>query len=460
MQQMLPTADDLECRHTVQGATRESGPAQLATHQWLAAQCVVQPSRGATDRITFGHYRTCSSPDHLNTGMTSAATALRTLTCMTDTVPPVAAPWWQRHLLDVLVGVGALAIIGSAGHLDTHGAERGIDPLAITLGLVGLAAVVARRVSPLVSLVVPCVALGAYLLINYPNGPTYFLLPLGVFCFGFHAARPLAHRLMPVAILAEAACAYFGGGDDTAVRVTIMLSWGVAAVLLAEWLRTLADRAIERRNALQQQQKRAAVEQQLELARDLHDSVAHALTAITVQAALAERLARDQPERAAEAARAARLAGRDALVDLNAIVGSLREPGVAPTRPQHGVDEIDQLVQRAREAGLLVEVERASLHDVSDEVQAAAYRVVQEGMTNAVRYAPGAHVRLTMESERTELRVSLTDDGPAPGASVQPAGGGHGLVGMAERVRATGGVLRHGPLPDGGYQVEARWETA
>lgn len=392
--------------------------------------------------------------------MTSAPPLLRTLACMIDTTPPVAAPWWQRHLLDVLAAFGALAIIGSASHLDVHGSERAIDGLAVALGLVGMAAVVARRLSVLVSLLVPCAALVAYLLLHYPNGPAYFLLPLGVFCYSFHARRELAHRLVPVVVVVVAVCAYVGGGQDTAVRVTIVLSWGIAAAILAEWLRTRADRTLERRKALQQQQKRAAVEQQLELARDLHDSVAHALTAITVQTALAERLAKDHPEQAAEAARAARIAGRDALADLNSIVGSLREPGAAPTRPQPGVDEIDALVTRARDAGLHIEVDRDLPVDLPEAVQGAAYRVVQEGLTNAVRYAPGARVRLVMRNDRNAFRVSLTDDGPAAGATVQSAGGGHGLVGMAERVRATDGVLRHGPNPSGGYFVEARWETA
>ncbi|MBB2890494.1 sensor histidine kinase [Flexivirga oryzae] len=371
----------------------------------------------------------------------------------------VIPPWWQRHLLDVLAAFGALAVIGSASHLHVHGSERGIDALAIALGLVGMAAVVARRVSPLASLVVPCAAVGAYLLLHYPNGPAYFLLPLGVFCFGFYARRGPARRLGPVAVLVVAACAYVAGGQDTILRVSIVLSWGIAALILAEWLRTIADRAIERRKALQQQQIRAQVEQQLELARDLHDSVAHALTAITVQAALAERLAKDHPEQAIEAARAARIAGRDALADLGAIVGSLREPGAAPTRPQHGLDEIDGLVAGAREAGLRVEVDSGALDGIAADVQAAAYRVVQEGLTNAVRYAPGGRLALSMTAERSAFRVELVDDGPAEGSIAQPSGGGHGLVGMAERVRATGGVLRHGPRPDGGYFVEARWET-
>ncbi len=392
--------------------------------------------------------------------MTSGRSPLRTLTRMSETTAPVDAPWWQRHLLDVLAAFGALAIIGSATHLHVHGSERAIDGLAIALGLLGMAAVVARRLSPLLSLLVPCAALVVYLLLHYPNGPAYFLLPLAIFCFSFHARRELAHRLVPVALLVVTAGAYVGGGQDTGVRVTIVLSWGIAAAVLAEWLRTRADRTLERRKALQQQQKRAAVEQQLELARDLHDSVAHALTAITVQTALAERLARDRPEEAAEAARAARIASRDALAELNSIVGSLREPGNAPTRPQPGVDEIDALVARAREAGLQVETDREPLDDVSEPVQGAAYRVVQEGLTNAVRYAPGAHVRLSMRRDGDGLRVSLTDSGPGPGGTVQPPGGGHGLIGMAERVRATDGVLRHGPLPSGGFFVEARWGTA
>ncbi|MFC6706055.1 sensor histidine kinase [Flexivirga alba] len=339
---------------------------------------------------------------------------------MTETTAPVAAPWRQRHLLDVLAAIGALAVVGSASHLDKHGTERGIDALAITLGLVGLAAVVARRVSPLVSLLVPCAAIGGYLLLQYPNGPTYFLLPLGVFCFGFEGPRRIARWLGPTAIVVVCVCAYLGGGQDTVVRMTIVLSWGFAAVVLAEWLRTRADRTLERRKALQQQQKRAAVEQQLELARDLHDSVAHALTAITVQTALAERLAKDRPEEAAEAARAARIASRDALADLNSIVGSLREPGSAPTRPQPGMDEIDALVSRAREAGLHIDADREPLNDLSEPVQGAAYRVVQEGLTNAVRYAPGAHVQLSMRREPDGFRVALADDGPEPGGTVQP----------------------------------------
>ena len=372
---------------------------------------------------------------------------------------PVAAPWWQRHLLDVLAAFGALAVVASSSHLHVHGSERGIDALAIVLGLVGMAAVVARRFSPLVSLVVPCAAVSAYLLLRYPNGPAYFLLPLGVFCFGFYARRGPARRLGPVAVLVVAVCAYVAGGQDTTLRVSIVLSWGIAALVLAEWLRTIADRAQERRKALQQQRMRAQAEQQLELARDLHDSVAHALTAITVQAALAERLAKEHPEQAIEAARAARIAGRDALADLGAIVGSLREPGSAPTRPQHGLDEIDALVEQAREAGLEVEVDRGALTGVAEDVQGAAYRVVQEGLTNAVRYAPGGRLELVVRADAAALSIALVDDGPAAGNAAQPSGGGHGLVGMAERVRATGGVLQHGPRPDGGYFVEARWET-
>lgn len=374
---------------------------------------------------------------------------------------PTHAPqlWWQRHLLDLLALVGGFAVLGSASRLDRHASERGIDGLALTLGLLGIAAVLVRRWSPLVSLLVPGAAVALYLLLRYPNGPTYFLLPLGVFSYGFHGPRRLTRQLEAIVIVLVAACAYLGGGQDTIIRTTIVLSWGLAAAVLAELLRTRTDRAEERRKALLQQQKRAQAEQQLALARDLHDSVAHALTAITVQAALAERLARERPDEAIEAARAARIASRDALADLGLIVRSLREPGTAPTRPQHGVDEIDALVEQAREAGLRIDLDEVWAAPLSDEIQGAAYRVVQEGLTNAVRYAPGSVVRVVLHAESSGLRVSLTDDGPAPGSVVQPSGGGHGLLGMAERVLASGGVLRHGPRPDGGYFVEAIWET-
>ncbi|WP_265444563.1 sensor histidine kinase [Flexivirga meconopsidis] len=370
---------------------------------------------------------------------------------------PMRRPWWQRHAVDVVALFFGVAIIGTEWHQRTQPGQRPLDALGIVLGLVAVAGVLAHHWRPVAALLVPASAIVAYLLLHYPNGPIFVLGPLGLFVFGFSGPRQLSRWLSPVVMAVVATCALLTDTDDWP-RAAMVVGWSVVAILLADLIRTRFERSVERRIALQQQRKRAEAEQQLELARDLHDSVAHALTAINVQAALAERVVHSAPDEAVEAARAIRMSSRDALAELNAIVRSLREPGAAPTRPQHCLSAIDVLIERAREAGLTVEVELSLPAELSDDVQAASYRVVQESLTNAVRYAPGSHVRLRVRGVDGGLQVSAADDGAAPGETVHPPGGGHGLIGMAERVRATGGTLRHGPSGPG-FVVEARWES-
>ncbi|NNG39531.1 hypothetical protein HJ588_09640 [Flexivirga sp. ID2601S] len=365
-------------------------------------------------------------------------------------------PWWQRHAVDAVALFVGVAVVGSAWHLSTRPGERPLDAFGVALGSVAVAGVLAHHWRPIAALLVPSGAIFVYLLMHYPNGPIYVLGPLGLFVFGLSAQRRPRPWLSPAVMLVVALCALLTD-DGEWFRAAMVVGWSVVAILLADLIRTRLEQAAERRIALQQQRKRAEVEQQLELARDLHDSVAHALTAINVQAALAERVAVTAPDDAAEAARAIRMSSRDALAELNAIVRSLREPGAVPTRPQHCLSDIDALVDRAREAGLTVDVESSIGAELPDDVQAASYRVVQESLTNAVRYAPGSRVRLRVQGVGGGLQVSALDDGPAPGESVHPPGGGHGLIGMAERVRATGGTLRHGPSGPG-FVVEARWE--
>lgn len=208
------------------------------------------------------------------------------------------------------------------------------------------------------------------------------------------------------------------------------------------------DRAAAAREAVNAERTR--------IARELHDLVAHRVSMITVQAGAAQTVAVSDPERAVRAMEAVEDAGREALGELRQILGVLRaddsEQGLAPL---HGVAEIPNLVAEMREAGVDVRLSTAGVPgDPPTGVDLAAYRIVQEALTNVLKHAgpdPQAHVRLGTDTHM--LTVEVTDRGS--GASTVP-GSGQGLIGMRERTELLGGTFEAGPRPGGGFSVTAR----
>lgn len=351
-------------------------------------------------------------------------------------------------------------VLGSAGHIPAGAGGREIDGFAIGLGLVGAWSLLLRWVQPYVMAALTCLAVATYAFMDYPGGPAYLSGPLAVLTFGFVRPR---RELYAVAagylVLMSGATVLAGDWDDYSAFVGF-IGWTGAAVLVAELLRVRRERAAAHRETQRRQQQQTLVEQQLGLARDLHDSVAHALTAINVQASIAERTARRDPDAAVTAAAAIRETSRSALVDLTEIVKSLRATDDTPTTPDRGLADVDALVDQARGGGLRVEVERLGARTpVGPEAGTAAYRLVQEALTNATRYAPGSHVRIGID-QRDGLVVSVRDDGGDPQRADETVqGSGHGLLGMRERVVASGGTLHHGPTQPRGFKVVGRWST-
>ncbi|MFD7652458.1 sensor histidine kinase [Actinosynnema sp. NPDC059797] len=207
------------------------------------------------------------------------------------------------------------------------------------------------------------------------------------------------------------------------------------------------------RTRLAEQRGRQVEEERLRIAREVHDVVAHSLAMINVQAGVAAHVADRRPEEAVKALRAIKEASGRALDDLRATLGVLRTGGDAAPVP--GLDRLDELVAPVPKA-----VVRGDPGEVPAPVGAAAYRVVQEALTNAVRYAPDATAVVVgfRRGERV-LEVTVTDDGSG-GADRPPQGAGEGLRGMAERVGALGGTLEAGPTA-GGFAVRAvlPWEV-
>jgi signal transduction histidine kinase len=201
------------------------------------------------------------------------------------------------------------------------------------------------------------------------------------------------------------------------------------------------------------------MEERLRIARELHDSLTHSISVIQVQAGVAVHLTRKRGEDVPPALLAIQEAGADAVRELRATLGVLRseEDGDGT-----GLSQLDSLVARARAAGLPVTVTvTGAERPLPPEADQAAYRIVQEALTNVSRHAGAASASVHLHYTPQALSIQVDDDGKVPATStgtpagIRPSGPGLGLVGMRERVSALGGRLQAGPRDDGGFQVRA-----
>jgi signal transduction histidine kinase len=196
--------------------------------------------------------------------------------------------------------------------------------------------------------------------------------------------------------------------------------------------------------------RQAVLTERARIARELHDVVAHHMSVIVLQAEAAPYKIHDLPDAAQGTFGLIRDAAREALAETRRVVGLLREEDETAERvPQPGLDRLDDLVDRARHAGLVVDtVVEGVPRRLSAGVDLSAFRIVQEALSNACRYAPGSRVRVHVRYGAKALTVQVTDDGSAGEVTSEP-GGGHGLVGVRERVTMLGGTLTAGPSGDG-----------
>jgi signal transduction histidine kinase len=230
------------------------------------------------------------------------------------------------------------------------------------------------------------------------------------------------------------------------------------AVTFRMWqlhLREVEQRADEAERTRDEAARRMAVEERLRIARELHDSLTHSISVIQVQAGVAVHLARKRGEDVPPALLAIQEAGADAARELRATLGVLRS---AEDGHASGLSQLDRLVARAQAAGLPVTVTvTGAVRPLPPEADQAAYRIVQEALTNVSRHAGHARASVHLHYTAETLTVQVDDDGQGPVLSngTRPTGPGLGLVGMRERVSALGGQLQAGPQHDGGFRVRA-----
>ena len=286
-------------------------------------------------------------------------------------------------------------------------------------------------------------------------------IALASFTVGDRQADRVLAALSVVAVASLLSFGFIVQDADPAEAVALTFAVLVPSWLLGDLVHTRRREALrreeERDRSVQAREERlraAAAEERRHVARELHDVVAHAVSVMVIQAGAARQVLRTAPDDAEGALLAVESTGREAMTELRRFLGALAdddEPG--GLAPQPGIGGIGTLLDRVREAGLPAALEvQGEPRSVPPSLDVAVYRIVQEALTNALRYARRAATLVRLTWEPAQLRLEILDDGPGTDA-IAPSG--RGLVGMRERASLVGGRLEAGPRIGGGYAVRA-----
>ncbi len=320
-------------------------------------------------------------------------------------------------------------------------AFRRAAPLAV-LVFVAAAAVLTAPESPVIAVEVCAVGLASFTcgerVANRTRSALTVLIVAAAMAIGLIAqdANPIEGLVLPFVVLVP-----------TWLLGDLLRSRSVDAQRRAE----AVERSIRER---EERLRVAAAEERRHVARELHDVVAHAVSVMVIQAGAARQVLRSSPDQAETSLLAVESTGREAMTELRRFLGALDDDGeTGGLAPQPGIGELSTLLDRVREAGLpaTLEVDGAP-RSIPQSLDVTAYRIVQEALTNALRYARRAATLVRLSWEPDQLRLEILDDGPVTGVA---EGSGRGLVGMRERAALVGGRLEAGPRIGGGYAVRA-----
>jgi len=368
----------------------------------------------------------------------------------------------RRELVeDAALAVGLAALVTLGTIFASHGqpARRPFDAGTVALIVVAAGALAARRRSPVGVLLVVFGVILAYLTIGYANGPIWLALIIAYVTAVLGGHRTAAAIVAVIGFLVFPWLDYLvrDGDAPSLVFLAGLAAWLIVLLGGAEFGRIRRERVAEAVRIREEETLRRASEERLRIARELHDALGHHLSLINVQSGVALHLNADLPEEMRTSLVAIREASKEGLTELRSVLDILRQEGErAPRSPTSTLARLDDLVAQAAAAGLQVRAEtEGDVRPLPFGVDVAAYRVVQEALTNVTRHARGASATVRISYGARELIVLVDDDGRGSRAD-GAAGTGTGIVGMRERVGALGGELQAGPRPDGGFQVRAR----
>ena len=366
------------------------------------------------------------------------------------------SPAVRRFLLPVVVGI--IQVIGTRFAAFGQPERVDLDALGLLLLAAGPVSLIVRRRYPVAVLAFVLATTLGYLLADYPRGPIFFALIVAFVTAVMAGYRTAATVSLAVGFLSFLWLPYLLDIEQapTWAHALGLGAWLLVLLGLAEVARGRREQAIESARAHDEEERRRASEERLRIARELHDVLAHNISLINVQAGVALHLIDERPEQARTALTAIKQASNEALSELRSVLDVLRRGYEdVPLSPTSGMARIDSLVSRTKAAGVSVSMSiEGTPRPLPSEVDLAAFRIVQEALTNVTRHAGGASATVRVSYEQSDLILQIDDDGR--GAAAPPSGGGRGISGMAERAAALGGELQAGPRAEGGFRVVAR----
>jgi len=363
--------------------------------------------------------------------------------------------------LPVLVAAGF--VVGSA--LLASAATLG--PLGYGLLIAGAVSLLVRRRHPIAALAGTLVPAFAYDLLNFPGG--LCTIAVGVALFSVADA---GHSRAGISAIIAVVGGFLGigvllgrGHVFDLITALWFAGWLVASLILGEttrsrraYLEEVEQRALEAERSREDEARRRAGEERIRIAREIHDVLAHRISMISVQSGVGAHLLDRDPNQARRALLAVNEASKEALQELRATLGLLRQvDGPEPRSPVPGLAQLEGVMASTTAAGIDVRLEVSGQPRVLPTgVDLAAYRIIQESLTNVIRHARAARARIAIAYSHAEVVIEIEDDGRGLDGNGQPHGGGNGLLGMRERAAALGGDLEAGPLAAGGFGVRAR----
>ena len=372
----------------------------------------------------------------------------------------------REYWFDALV-VGAFVwwLVDVAVYAHTSGGESGplwFDVLAVCFFTLPL---LARRHHPVGALVVPACSIAIASLVDsglVKHPFVSFLIGLTIcFRFGMRPARRSSVLglafVIGVAAIVELTASKDGGFGSFAWDAIIFTIGWIIGFAVGEKFREVdeaEERAARAEREREQRARRAVADERARIARELHDVVGHSVSVMTVQASAVRMRLEDDQSQVSEALEVVERTGREALAEMRRMVGVLRHPEEAPAlAPQPSLEQLERLVEHTREAGLPVELRiEGDPVPLPAGIDLTAYRLVQEGLTNAIKHAGAKRAEVLVRYADGKVELTVSDDGTGKGDG---DGGGHGLVGMRERVSVYGGDLEAGPQPEGGFRLRA-----
>ncbi|HVX32621.1 MAG TPA: histidine kinase [Solirubrobacterales bacterium] len=371
-------------------------------------------------------------------------------------------PWCSWRGRDAVVALGVLAIqVGATHAAARHQPDRAaLDAWGYALLAAGPAALLFRRRWPLQVLGFVFAATLAYWLLDYPRGPNFVALIVAFVTVAMRGYRWVAWGTLAVGYVGFLGLGALTGVDEPRLGDAIGLAaWLLALAAVTELVRSRRLRAREARRTRRQESLRRVGEERLRIARELHDVLAHNVSLINVQAGVALHLLQKGDGGATDvepALTAIKQASAETLREMRSVLGTLRQADEeAPRAPEPGLADLGALVGRMRDAGVAVDLTvTGERRDLPGSVDLAAYRIVQEALTNVARHAPGQPARVQVAFDDAGLTIAVANPTAAgPAGDPEP---GNGIVGMRERASALGGTLEARRGADGVFTVRAR----